>query len=45
MFVYSVTENEVESVTKSLKGNSSAGLDEIPELLIKQLYSQSYRAS
>jgi hypothetical protein len=36
MLVYSITENEVESVTKSLKGNSSAGLDEIPELLIKQ---------
>jgi hypothetical protein len=35
MFVYSVTENEVESVKKkSLKGNSSAGLDEIPEILI-----------
>ena len=35
MFVYSINEN-VENVTKSLKSNSSAGLDEIPELLIIQ---------
>jgi hypothetical protein len=36
MFVYPVAENEVESVTSSLKGNSSAGFDEIPEFLVKQ---------
>jgi hypothetical protein len=35
MFVYPVTENEVECVN-SLKGNSSAGFDEIPEFLVKQ---------
>ena len=36
MFVYPVAENEVESVTSSLNGNSSAGFDEIPEFLVKQ---------
>jgi hypothetical protein len=35
-FVYPVTENAVESITQSLKGNSSAGFDEIPEYLVKQ---------
>jgi hypothetical protein len=34
--VYPVTENAVESITQSLKGNSSAGLDAIPEYLVKQ---------
>ena len=28
-------ENEVESVITSLKGNSSAGFDEIPEFFVK----------
>jgi hypothetical protein len=36
MFVYPVTKNEVKSVTNNLKGNSSAGFDEIPEFLVKQ---------
>jgi hypothetical protein len=36
MFVYPVTENKVECVTNSLKGNSSAGFDEISEFLVKQ---------
>ena len=35
IFVYDTTENEVESVIKSLKVNSSAGYDETPEFLIK----------
>jgi hypothetical protein len=35
-FAYPVNENEVESVTKSWKGNSSARFDEIAELLFKQ---------
>jgi hypothetical protein len=34
-FISPVTENEVECVTKDLKGNFSAGYDEIPELLVK----------
>jgi hypothetical protein len=34
-FISPVTENEVECVTKNLKGNFSAGYDEIPELLVK----------
>jgi hypothetical protein len=36
IFVYPVTENAVEGITQSLKRNSSAGLDEIPEYLVKQ---------
>jgi hypothetical protein len=36
MFVYPVTENEVACVTNSLKGNSSAGFDKIPEFLVNQ---------
>jgi hypothetical protein len=35
MFTSPVTENEVESVIKTLKGRSSAGFDEIPEFLVK----------
>jgi hypothetical protein len=31
-----VTENEVGCVTKNLKGNFSAGYDEIPDHLVKQ---------
>jgi len=34
--VYPVTEYEVERITQSLKVNSSVGLDEIPEYLVKQ---------
>jgi hypothetical protein len=33
MFASPVTENEVERVINSLKGNSSARFDEIPEFL------------
>jgi hypothetical protein len=36
IFISPVTENEVEGVTKNLKGNFSAGYDEIPEFLVKQ---------
>jgi hypothetical protein len=36
MFASPVTENEVESVINSLKGNSSAGFDEVPEFLVKR---------
>ena len=36
IFLYPVTENEVENVTQSLQGNSSAGFEEIPEFLVKQ---------
>jgi hypothetical protein len=36
IFTYPVTENEVECVTKNLKGNFSAGYNEIPDCLVKQ---------
>jgi len=36
IFVYPVTEEEVESLTKGLKGKHSAGYDDIPKFLIKQ---------
>jgi hypothetical protein len=39
MFLYPVTENEVESVTQSLQGNSSAGFNEILLFLIKHHFS------
>jgi hypothetical protein len=35
IFISQVTENEEQCVTKNLKGNFSAGYDEIPELLVK----------
>jgi len=36
IFIFPVTENEVECVTRSLKGKFSAGFDEIPEYPVKQ---------
>jgi hypothetical protein len=36
IFIFPVTENEVECATRSLKGKFSAGFDEIPEYLVKQ---------
>jgi len=36
MFIFPVMENEVECVTRSLKGKLSAGFVEIPEYLVKQ---------
>jgi hypothetical protein len=36
IFICPVTENEVECVTKNLKGIFSAGYDEIPDHLVKQ---------
>jgi hypothetical protein len=44
IFVYPVTENAVESVIQSLKGNSFADLNEIPEYLVKQctLYQKNH---
>jgi hypothetical protein len=35
MFLAPVTEDEVLNVTSKLKGKSSAGYDEIPEMLVK----------
>ena len=36
IFIYPVTEEEVISLTKSLKGKPTAGDDDIPETLVKQ---------
>jgi hypothetical protein len=36
VFLYSVTEYEIEHVSKSLKGKLVTGYDEIPEYLVKQ---------
>jgi len=36
IFIHPVTEEEVISLTKSLKGKPSAGYDDIPERLVKQ---------
>jgi hypothetical protein len=36
IFIYPVTEEEVISLTKSLKGKPTAGNDDIPENLVKQ---------
>ena len=36
IFIYRVTEEEVISLTKSLKGKPTAGDDDIPENLVKQ---------
>jgi hypothetical protein len=36
IFIYPVTEEEVISLTKSLKGKPTAGEDDIPENLFKQ---------
>ena len=36
IFIYSVTEEEVFSLTKSLSGKPTAGDDDIPENLVKQ---------
>jgi hypothetical protein len=36
MFIYPVTENEVEGVTTSLKGNFSTGFDKTAAFLVKQ---------
>ena len=35
IFIYPVTEEEVISLTKSLKGKPTAGDDDIPENLVK----------
>jgi hypothetical protein len=34
IFIFPVTENEVECVTRNLRSKFSAGFDEIPEYLI-----------
>jgi hypothetical protein len=36
IFLFPVTENEIECTTKSLKGKFSAGVDEVPEYIVKQ---------
>ena len=36
IFIFPVTTNEVECITKSLKGKFSSGFEEIPEYLVKQ---------
>ena len=36
IFFHPVTEEEVESLTKGLKGKHSAGYNDIPECLVKQ---------
>jgi len=36
IFIHSVTQEEVISLTKSLKGKPTAGYDDIPESLVKQ---------
>jgi hypothetical protein len=36
VFIYPVTEEEVISLTKSLKGKPTAGDDDVPENLVKQ---------
>jgi hypothetical protein len=36
IFIYPVNEEEVISLTKSLKGKPIAGYDDIPESLVKQ---------
>lgn len=36
MFLFPVTENEVENVAKGLKKKSSAGIDGIPDCIVKQ---------
>ena len=36
IFIYPVTEEEVISLTKGLKGKPTAGDDDIPESLVKQ---------
>jgi hypothetical protein len=38
IFLYPVTEHEIECVIKSLKGKLSSGYDEIPECLVKNVY-------
>jgi len=40
MFLIPVTENEVEKVAKGLKNKSSAGIDEIPDCVVKQCIIQ-----
>jgi len=40
MFLLPITENEVEKVAKVLKDKSSAGIDEIPDCVIKQCIMQ-----
>jgi hypothetical protein len=36
MFLFPVTESEVEKVAKGLKNKLSAGIDEIPDYVVKQ---------
>jgi len=36
IFIFPVTENEVECVTRSFEGKFSEGFDKIPEYLLKQ---------
>jgi len=36
MFVYPVTEDELNQVVSNLKGKSATGFDQIPELLVKE---------
>jgi hypothetical protein len=36
IFLFPVTENEIQCVAKSLKGKFSAGFDDMPEYLVKQ---------
>jgi hypothetical protein len=39
IFIYPVHEEEVISLTKSLKGKPTAGYDDIPKSLDKQMYT------
>jgi hypothetical protein len=36
VFIYPVTEEDVISLTKSLKGKPTSGVDDVPENLVKQ---------
>jgi hypothetical protein len=36
MFLFPVTESEVEKVARSLKNKLTAGIDEIPDYVVKQ---------
>jgi len=40
IFLIPITENEVEKVAKSLKDKSSAGIDEIPDSVVKKCITQ-----
>jgi hypothetical protein len=39
VFIYPVSEDEVVNLCKNLKGKTTAGYDDIPENLVKRLYT------